>query len=159
MKTTITIVLIGFLGFFSCNPHSELNESDKVTITYQVNTMLQNYYKDIATYGLKAEFKYLDSSKDFFWVPPGYSLPISYDSVATILRQNAPMFVSIDNSFDSLRIIPLSLNLATYSGRLKSKMIDTTGKAINFSLVETGVIIKRADGWKLLHGQTSILNQ
>jgi hypothetical protein len=69
------------------------------------------------------------------------------------------MFVSIDNSFDSLRIILLSLNLATYSGRLKSKMIDTTSKNMNFSLVETGVILKRADGWKLLHGQTSILNE
>jgi hypothetical protein len=120
---------------------------------------LDSYYNDIRKLGLTAEFKYLDNSSEFFWVPPGYSDAIAYDSVVTILKQNAPKYKSIDNSFDTLRIIPLSRELATYTGRLHSTMTDTADRIITFSLVETGILIKRPDGWKLLNGQTTILAQ
>jgi hypothetical protein len=58
-----------------------------------------------------------------------------------------------------LKIIPLSKELASYTGRLNSTIVNKLGKVMTFSLVETGVLIKRKDGWKLLNGQTSILNQ
>jgi len=113
---------------------------------------------DIRKSGLTAEFKYLDNSSEFFWVPRGYSSYISYDSVATVLKQTAPKYKSVDNSFDTLRIFPLRKELATYTGRLNSTMTDISGKVITLQLIETGVLIKRQDEWKLLSGQTSILN-
>ncbi|HEV8286104.1 MAG TPA: nuclear transport factor 2 family protein [Chitinophagaceae bacterium] len=122
-----------------------------------IQKTFRNYYNDLKTLGLTAEFKYLDSSSNFFWVPPGYPSAISYDSVATILKQNAAFFKSIDNRFEDLRIIPLSKELATYTARLHSTMTDTTGNTSNISLVETGVLIKRKDGWKLLSGQTAVI--
>ena len=143
----------------SCNQPSGLNETDKANIIKEIHQTLSNYYSDIKKDGLTAELKYLDHSADFFWVPPGYAGAISYDSVSTILKQNAPLFSLIDNSYDTLRIIPLSRDLATYTGRLKSIMTDTSNKSISFSLLETGVLIKRDDGWKLLHGQTTTLNK
>lgn len=143
----------------SCRQSVSLSENDKATIVSDVRQTLDDYYNDIRKSGLTAEFKYLDHSPDFFWVPPGYAGAISYDSVATVLRQNAAQYKSIDNSFNTLKIIPLSKELATYSGRLNSTMTDTSGKTTTFSLVETGILIKRNDGWKLLHGQTSMLNQ
>jgi hypothetical protein len=38
-------------------------------------------------------------------------------------------------------------------------MSDTSGKTSSFSLIESGVLIKREDGWKLLSGQTSIISE
>ncbi len=143
----------------SCSHPVPLTENEKAAIVSDVRQTLDHYYDDIRKSGLTAEFKYLDHSSEFFWVPPGYAGAISYDSVAAVLQQNAPNYKSIDNSFDTLRIIPLSKELATYTGRLSSTMTDTSGVTITFSLVETGVLIKRKDGWKLLNGQTSILNQ
>jgi hypothetical protein len=133
---------------------TSLEEEDVIN---SIRQTLNNYYADIKKEGLTAEFNYLDNSPDFFWVPPGYSTAISYDSVAKILKQNAPLFRSVDNSFDTLRIIPLDKQVAIYTARIRSTITDTKGVVTIMSLVETGVLIKRNDGWKLLSGQTSVV--
>ena|SRR5688572_12549129 len=156
MRLPISKVLT-LLIVVSCNSPETLTENDRIEIAKDVKQTLNNYYNDIRKEGLKAEFRYLDNSKDFFWVPPGYSSPLSYDSVVAILNQNAPLFESIDNSFDTLSIIPLSKDLVTYTGRLNSVMIDTAEKVTTVTLIETGILIKRKDGWKLLSGQTSLV--
>jgi hypothetical protein len=92
-------------------------------------------------------------------VPPGYSSAISYDSVANILKTNAPKFKLVDNRFDTFIIIPLNWELASYTARINSHMKDTLGNKLIFELAETGILIKRKGGWKLLNGQTSLLNK
>lgn len=156
IKIILTACVV--LTVISCNQSTTLNENEKANIIKDVRASLDNYFSDIKKSGLTAEFKYLDNSSDFFWVPPGYTNAISYDSVAAILKKHAPNSRSIDNSIDSLRIIPLSKELASYYARINSTMIDTTGKAETFTLIESGVWIKRNDGWKLLSGQTAVLN-
>lgn len=160
MNSKLSTLLSLFL-LVSCTKQQQtptpLTQSQKTALTQEITQTLNNYYSDIKQHGLTAEFAYLDSSEDFFWVPPGYSVALSYDSVAAVLKQNAPKFKSIENSFDTLRINIISNELATYTGRLHSTMIDTLGKSSTFSLVETGVMIKRKNGWKLLSGQTALL--
>jgi hypothetical protein len=153
------LTILAILTITSCRQPTPLTEREKASIVENVRQTLDNYYNDIRKSGLTAEFKYLDNSSEFFWVPPGYSNSISYDSVATLLKESAPKYKSIANSFETLLIIPLTDEHATYTGQLKSTMTDTSGKVVTFSFVETGVLIKRKDGWKLLNGQTSILNQ
>lgn len=142
---------------FSCR-ESLLTETEKAAIVEGVRMTLKNYHADIKKSGLTAEFNYLDKSDDFYWVPPGYSSAISYDSVAAILKRNSLLYTSVENTFDTLRITALSKDLAGYTGRLHATMTDTTGKSMSFSLVETGLLIKRKDGWKLLSGQTAVIN-
>ena len=156
--TRQAILLFIFIAIFSCRQSTTMTKDEKTRIELDVQKTLTDYYDDIRKSGLTAEFNYLDHSPDFFWVPPGYSRCISYDSVVHVLEENAPKFKSIDNSFESLRIVPLSIEIATYTGRLHSTMTDTSGKIMTLQLVETGVLIKRKEGWKLLNGQTTILN-
>ena len=134
-----------------------LTEKDRAEISAEVKEMLLNYVSDIKEKGLTAEFDYLDNSSDFFWAPPGYGRAISYDSIASILKTNAEHFESIENSYDSLSIIPLKNDLATYTATITSVMIDAEGTESTVRLVETGVVIKRNNGWKLLSGQTSLI--
>jgi hypothetical protein len=140
----------------ACQQPPVLTAEEKKILADTIRHTLHNYHSDILAHGLTAEFKYLDSSADFFWVPPGFSASISYDSVAAVLKQNAPLFKSIDNSFDTLTIIPLSKELSSYTARIRSAMTDTAGQTSVVSLLETGILIRRKDGWKLLSGQTSI---
>lgn len=135
----------------------DLTDAEKLIVTKEVSHMLDNYYADINKDGLTAELNYLDNTPNFFWVPPGYRQAISYDSVVSILRQHAPS-LSIYNVWDTLRVIPLTRELASYTGRLRSSMTDTLGITSQHTLVETGLLIKRKGEWKLLSGQTSILN-
>jgi hypothetical protein len=149
-----------FLALASCKQSSSsLSENERSLIIDSVKQTLQNYYSDIRREGLLAEFRYLDSSKDFFWAPPGYSHAISYDSVAKVLKQNAPGITYLSNSFDTLHIVPLSRELASYTGRLRSVMKVASGIEMTYTMIETGVMIKRADGWKLLCGQTAMLEK
>lgn len=150
--------LLFILLVASCNQSSTITESEKAKIIAEVRSTLDQYYNDIRKSGLTAEFQYLDNTKEFYWTPPGYPQSISYDSVAAILSQNSSKYKLIDNSFDTLRIIPLNEEYATYTGRLRSTMTDTAGIVTTFSLVETGVLVKRKDRWKLLSGQTSIVD-
>jgi len=100
----------------------------------------------------------LDQSTDFFWVPPGYKSALSYDSVRQILEINAKSFRAIEFNWDTLQVFPLSDKIANYSGIVKGSMIDTSGIKSSVIIIESGTVIKRSDGWKLLSGQSAILN-
>jgi hypothetical protein len=144
----------------ACRPRELfLSKDEKENLAEIIRETLNDYHRDVKERGLTAEFKYLDSSDDFFWVPPGYTTAISYDSVANLLKQVAPLLKSVHNSWDTLTIIPLSTGLAMYTGRLHSITTNASGKRFESVLIETGVLIKRKDGWKLLSGQTSIIEK
>ena len=143
----------------SCGNSSELTEKEKEVIRHEVRQTLQNYYDDIRQSGLLAEFNYLEESPDFFWSPPGFTHPLSYDSIASIIRLNSTLYQKVDNQFDTLLIIPVKRKVATYSGRLTSTVVDTAGVTTTIRMIETGVLIKIDDQWKLLNGQTSVINQ
>jgi len=146
------VVLVGCKG-----DHTRLSADEALKIESEVRLLFDHYFEAVRKEGLTAEFQYLDQSSEFFWVPPGYENPISYDSVAAFLTLNAPKFVLVENTFDTLRIIPLTTALATYAAKLRSVMTDTAGNVSSVNLIETGLVIKRKDGWKLLSGQTSLL--
>jgi hypothetical protein len=141
----------------SCQQQTELSTSQKKEIEQSVRSTLTQYNMAIHEKGLNAEFAYLDSSLDFFWVPPGYATALTYDSVSAIIHRNANSFRSVDNKFSSLNIYPLSEQLCSYTGTITSLVTDAAGSTNKFDLVETGLMIKRPGGWKLLNGQTAVI--
>jgi len=156
IKQIFGIVIL--MTFTSCSQTDKLSESEKELIINDVIEMFGNYHNDIRQDGLTAEFKYLDQSTDFFWVPPGYKSALSYDSVRQILEINAKSFRAIEFNWDTLQVFPLSDKIANYSGIVKGSMIDTSGIRSSVLIIESGTVIKRSDGWKLLSGQSAILN-
>ncbi|MEO9965760.1 MAG: hypothetical protein ABJF11_08230 [Reichenbachiella sp.] len=157
MKITSYILTIFILWSCDYNPKSQAMDKDQIKL--EVQQMFDNYHKDIATDGLLAEFKYLDTSADFYWVPPGYDAALSYDSVETILTANAKSFQQIYFGWDTLQIFPLTADIANYSGIVLGEMTDTAGTQMNVSIIESGTVIRREDGWKLLSGQSATLSQ
>lgn len=153
----IPALLLILIACISCNRSTSLSDDEKTLIVEEVHQTLTDYCSDVKKNGLTAEFNYLDSSADFSWMPPGYSDSISYDSVAAILKRVAPKYSAVDNTFEILEITPQTDELATYSGRLRSVMTDTSGKVSTFVLIEKGTVIKRESGWKLMKGKTTVL--
>ncbi|MEO5906832.1 MAG: hypothetical protein ABIQ11_08900, partial [Saprospiraceae bacterium] len=99
MKTTtafsFSLLVACFLvaSLYSCKqPSPELTARDHVKISHQVTKTLEEYCADIKVKGFLAELEYLDTSSQFFWIPPGYKSPIDYDSVATLIKANAPRY-------------------------------------------------------------------
>lgn len=147
------------LSLLACQSSSSFSAADKKTVTDEVRQTLNSYYEDINQSGLMAELPYLDTSADFFWVPPAYADPISYAEVEMYIKRTAPVFQSVNNRWDTLRITPLAKNLASYTGKLRSTITDTSGTTETYFLIETGLLIRRDNGWKLLNGQTSTLHE
>jgi hypothetical protein len=141
----------------SCSRETSFSETERSTVRNEVTETLHNYAGDVSAQGLKAELAYLDSSEDFFWVPPGYPRALDFDSVAEILTRNAPVLKSIHNRYDRVKVVPLCASHAVYSARVISEVTDTSGKTTSVTLLESGVLIKRGGRWKLLGGQTSRL--
>lgn len=155
MKYIIYVMAIGFL---SCQDVQTRTLLDKERVKKEVEEMLSNYYSDIKRRGLTAEFGYLDKSEDFFWVPPGFESTLNYDSVRTLVGQNAKMFKSVDIEWETLNVFPLTNQIASFSGTLRGKMTDTTGTEAKIRLIESGTAIKRGKDWKLLNGQTALMD-
>lgn len=130
---------------------------DKNRLTGEVRAMLKAYHQAIAEEGLTAELEYLDRSPAFFWVPPGYETALSYDSVSAILKKNATTLRLAEFEWDTLRIFPLTDEIANYSGIVRGRTIDTAGVETKISIIESGTVIKRKDGWKLLSGQSALI--
>jgi len=154
-KTLIPLIFLFLI--ISCRPVEAPAAFDRPGVEEAGRAMLQDYHRAIRENGLTAEFDYLDHSADFFWVPPGYTSALSYDSVRTILETNARAFRKVDFHWDTLEVFPLAADIATYTGIVRGMMTDTAGTASPVSIIESGTLIRRPDGWKLLSGQSRIL--
>jgi hypothetical protein len=158
MKTNLLFFAF-CLGFAACQETTvqQLDAANRDTIVREVEDMFGRYFSDIKKSGLTAEFSYLDASDDFFWVPPGHTSALTYDSVRTILVDNADAFRRIDYTWERVRINPLSPELAAYTGIISGSLVDTAGNTTRVHMTESGVVIKRLDGWKILCGQSAHL--
>lgn len=67
--------------------------------------------------------------------------------------------LSVKMEWDTLQVFPLTNEIANYSGIVDGVMIDTSGIEARMSILESGTLIKREDGWKLLSGQSKILDR
>lgn len=126
-----------------------------MVVERDVRDMLADYGDATETKGLLAEFTYLDSSAQFAWMPPGFSSPIDFDSVAVCLRTNAPLIRSISWKWAQLNVLPLNDTLAYYYGRLSSTTTLHTDSVLTTGLLESGLWVRRGPDWKLLAGHTS----
>ncbi|GAA3610175.1 hypothetical protein Q4Q39_16700 [Flavivirga amylovorans] len=146
-----------FIVIFNSYSQKNLNDESKEIITLEIKEMFKNYHNDITKNGLESEFKYLDASSDFFWVPPGYKETLDYDTVKKILIENSKIVNFIEFSWESIKIVPLTNEIANYSGIIKCVQVDTDHNPMMFKIIESGTLIKRKDGWKFLNGQSRTL--
>ena len=152
MKFILMILAISVM--ISCNRGDHVSNEESNRVSIEVRKTLENYYKDVNAEGPMAEFRYLDSTDMFSWLPPGYSGPIGFDSVRTILLQNATSGVRSIASWDSLEIFPEGNDKARYTGK-----ITFIAEGDTVHLREEGHVIKRKDGWKMVTGKTEFSNQ
>ncbi len=148
MKTSLFLLILVVSG---CSPKGPTNAD---AVVREVRSMFDAYESSVERDGLMAEFAFLDSSEDFFWVPPGYSSALSYDSVRSIVTRNSAQYRSMTLAWDTLRIIPLSANIAAYTGILRWDTEGPSGTVTKSRLIETGVVVRRGETWKILCGQT-----
>ena len=138
---------IFYAGFLlpgcACNqPAATTHDAD----AYVEKQMLIYYNDDIREHGPLAEFAYLDSSSNFFWVPPGYASSLSYDSVAKAIQANAARIKRINNTWDTLTVNLLSGSIAAYTGKMHGVVTCIPGGVSTTLLIESATLIKWMGG-------------
>ena len=151
------LLLVTYLCF-SCRSDNIWFNSTAEEVKKEATTTLRQYHKDIAEKGLLAELNYLDSTELFSWHPPGYTGPIGYDSVVSVLNESAPLYLKIDHHWDTLTVLPATKSKVMYLGEVTSIITDTSGRINIHRYKEEGMMIKRADGWKLVSGKTVLIH-
>ncbi len=142
----------------SCGPKVEPKVSfNPANTEAEVRTMLADYAEAQRQNGVLGELPFLDTTDAFFWVPPGYTKAINGDSVRAVLQKFAPSIRSVDGHWLALDVHPLNDSIAVYTGRLRATNISIAGDSTTHELLETGVVARRVDGWKLLGGHTTVL--
>ncbi len=155
MKLKVQYLLFCLVLHLGCvQKTTPIDNSEKEIIKTEILLMFENYHNAIKKDGLTAEFKFLDDSDNFYWVPPGYHSALSYDSVKSILNQNSKSIQHIEFEFETISIYPLHKEFATYTGIVVGKMTDTTQQTSQFKIIESGSLIKRDTRWKILNGQS-----
>ena len=144
-----------FLILISCQFNTKNDKFDTNVVSTEARLMLENYHKDINQYGLMSEFKYLDSTKNFFWIPPGYKTPLDFDSVRSILTKTSKSLKTVFFKMEDLKLHPLSKKYVNYSATIEGHIVDTSGNKSEVSIIESGILVKREDGWKLFSGQSA----
>ncbi len=157
MKFAAILLLCVFV-FSSCSDSKKaISGNKRQKIIKEVSQFLYDNFKRIRREGYTAELESLDDSPEFFWITPGKSMPVSYDSVAAIIKKFVPGNRSVVSTWDILLVQPLSSEIATYTGKYHSVYTDTAGKVLEFNLHEIGTVVKRKGVWKLVSGKTSVL--
>jgi hypothetical protein len=150
-------LLLMFISFFSCNERAK-EKFNATNIEKEVKEMLLAYDDSVRKNGIEGELYFLDKSDAFYWVPPGYKYALHYDSIANILHEYATKYQYIDNVWKTLEIMPLSEKYASFSGVLNSTIITIENDTIHSVLFERGLVVKRNKNWKLLSGQTVVVD-
>lgn len=158
MNKWAAIFLLSAIVATGCKDATDLSEPERKHVISDVKEMLYQCNADVKAKGLHSEFDYIDNSPGFFWVPPGAAGPQPFDTIISMVGRNAARLKQVNNTFDTLIVIPITMRLAQYSARIHSIATDTAGAQTTTSLVETGLVVKRKNGWKLLSGQTSVCN-
>ena len=144
------------LVFVSCQQKQE-SVWDRNATRIAAEKMLHDYHSAMKAGGIAAEFDYLDNSEEFFWVAPGESEAMDYSRIRSILEEHAEIFTDITLNWESLTVHPLSPDVASYTGVVHGIWTDTAEVKLEMRLLESGTLIQRSDGWKLLSGQTRVL--
>lgn len=147
------ILIAPLIVLSACQPQVG-SSFDHESVVEDATEMLHDYHEAMNKDGLMAEVHYLDSSEQFFWVPPGEVTKMNYDKVMEVLAQASQDDRFMRFSWRDLYVDALSDDVAVYSGTVQFESINEHGDQYFSYILETGTLVKRFDGWKLLCGQS-----
>jgi len=117
--------------------------------------MMKSLVSDLNTDGIQSQLKYLDNSDKFQYTFLNSGKIYDYEELKKQLEISSSTDYKVNLSFDEFKITPLSDKLVSYSLILSGyERID--GQNSDISLVETGTLIRRNDGWKIINAQTTV---
>ena len=125
-------------------------------IAQESKAMLVAFHDSINQTDLMAEFAFLDSTSAFYWIPPGYNYAIGYDSIRNILIESNRQLQSVYFDWDTLDVFPLSKDYCNFRGVVHCEMTGQDSVKQIFNVIESGTLVKRDDGWKMLSGQSRV---
>jgi hypothetical protein len=156
MKLFISLFLVCFfLLAFTCGEKPlTLSDNDKSDIVKAVKDMTSKYFMDFYTHNVDSVLRHYDTSACFFWAITPDTIAMKRSAMVTMHRHAVKDYTKFEGYWSDMRVEPLTNELAMYHGTYHVLTEDKDGHIGKIMGVETGIMIKREDGWKYLAGQT-----
>ena len=151
MRRIATALTLGVcLTQASCAPPEEFTEAERAAVADSIAQTIGTLLRAMEAEGWLAQLKYVDNSPEMFCVSYfADSLTfLSYDQYAAQVRAEAPSIRAVQFDYEDLQVRPLTRDYAFYSGKVREVLTDTAGVTHEVVAVESGVLIRRDDGWK-----------
>ena len=137
-----------------CQQKIEFTDAQRVVIRDSVTQLKYRVWDEIRAKHLEAALNLFDDSPDFFWVFAPDTTMVSYDVFVARLKGAFRDYRSIDVVWDRMHVEPLTNEYAEYTGKYHATYTDASGKIFKATGLETGIVVHRSSGWKILNGQT-----
>ena len=157
MKIIKIIGLYLIVGsFLSCDQEAKLTNDQKYEIINSVKKSQEQFCLDYEAEDFDAVMSHLDTSRNFFWIYPPETVPVTREIFAEVLKREFEMNNPIKFIWDTIQVVPLSSDLAYYQGRFHRVETDTSEiEQVGITFV-SAIVIRREEGWKLLSGQNCL---
>lgn len=150
---SVLLILTTLILLHSCRESAQLSNSERSEIRNHIQQFFDAHSRAISSEGLVASIRFLDNSPDFRWTYRGLST--SYGTLVAGIHQDQRRWRSVNLQWDSLEIQPLTSEQATFTAHYRQFMTDTAGRESVLIGVVNGALIRRSDGWKFHHAETS----
>ncbi|MCU0373181.1 MAG: nuclear transport factor 2 family protein [Ignavibacteria bacterium] len=156
MKLIISLLLACLLlTAFTCGEKTlKLDDSERAEIVEAVKSMTSRYFEDFHANNVDTVLRHYDTSACFFWSITPDTIALKRSAMVTMHRHAIKDYAKFEGYWSNIQVEPLTKELAMYHGTYHVNTEDKGGKKGKITGVETGVMVKREDGWKYLAGQT-----
>ena len=137
-----------------CQQQATLTQSQRAAIRDSVTQLKYRVWDEVRAKHFEGTLNCFDDSPEFFWVFTPDTTIILHDVFVAMLKGAFQDYRSIDVVWDRIHVEPLTNQYAVYTGKYHVTYIDTSGKVFKAIGVETGIVVHRPTGWKILNGQT-----
>jgi hypothetical protein len=114
-----------------------------------IHTMTAHIAADLSRDGPTAWIRYFDDNRGFLMAADG---KLEFDGIAaarSFLSDFGKRIVHVEITWSDVRVDPLGSDLATVAAYYREALTDTQGHVARPHGYFTGVVVRRADGWKL----------
>jgi hypothetical protein len=128
-------------------------------VTDSVRQMTIHLTNDLAQNGPAAWLNYFDTGPDFFMSSDGQLVFKDYPAARVFIENKlVKSILKINLQFNSLRIDPLSAQLASMGADFHEDLTDSSGKVLSVDGYFTALAVSTVGGWKIRNLHWSLLH-
>ncbi len=154
-RAVFCIVTLG-LFLLACTPTNTISETEAIAIKKEVNTMFENYKRQVNDIGLKGIEFYFSKDRRFYWVEDGVIQYPDREALVAGIEEFHPAVKNVKLEVFKKDITIIDHNTVSLYVAYKEDIVLKSGYTVKLDGAMTITTIREDDTWKFLIGHSSV---